>query len=520
MFQEAIASEQLLEPQYSQETYSRSMATNYRVGELACFYALEAPEVQGVLQEAYSDFESSVEEDLTTDKEYSDKLKFNPMRERPIVDGHVVSKEGRWIADLVAVGLASAKQAAISDPEMIVEVERAEGDEEVVAIVDSLEVGEMYAVGSVEPKEALARNQKYWHRKNYREGMAIVQVYWRKDENTMLAGSFSIKNSSMLALKSIFASHGVEVPEDETANRFIRHGIRQKASEVEARSFGPQLQEDHKQAVNKTHEDISVTELIEKNQKVIKEYFYNYIVPLSEALYTGKNNQVMQSLASTLINKAKNPEDRHQFLRIANSQKFTRDNADFMEEKIRYALDEELREKLVRLVNGDASSTPEIDMTTNFARNDIVIVQTNSEAQMIMNQRLANNVARGESAGRSYGGLGCSGTGKSRNQLSDDDFEGADSQYEFGGKDKRKDDEESNTNTECCYSGTFCYCCPYNVDGTPAPKPFVITARRGKDGVARCLRKNCGATLDASGKADKGGIYERAMQLQTMKRAS
>lgn len=84
---------------------------------------------------------------------------------------------------------------------------------------------------------------------------------------------------------------------------------------------------------------------------------------------------------------------------------------------------------------------------------------------------------------------------------------------------------EMNTDTEtttqengaCTYSGTFCYCCPYNDDGTKAPKPKTVTAYRNSQGVAVCQRTGCGATLKGNIVTYKGGIWEKAQAVKPSK---
>lgn len=78
-------------------------------------------------------------------------------------------------------------------------------------------------------------------------------------------------------------------------------------------------------------------------------------------------------------------------------------------------------------------------------------------------------------------------------------------------------DEESETNEACFYSGTFCYCCPYNDDGTKATKPVTITAFRDSSGVATCQRTGCGATMKGNTVTYKGAIWERAQALEKQK---
>lgn len=508
-----------IEIQRDREVYAHSTVAMQELGHIARL-GFESAEAEALVQEVWNDFLTATEENLTTDPEYGDKLKFNPLKARSIVGGHVIDSRGRSLDDVVMEGYFASKRAVEDDPEMNLQVERDQGDIQVAKTVDTLEIGELYAVVSVEPKDALRRNPTYWRNKGYREGMAVAQIYYKKDDKTLLAGAYSIKESDTNALRRILAKHNVVVPEGISDNHWTRYGVRIKTDLIGAQSFGHQLQEDHRVEINKPYKEISVTDLIAANRDTVQRYFDCYIKPLCLARASGENNETMQSLAVSLLMNVKKlePEEAEQLLQISSSQKFTIKDTRLMEEKIRYALVEELRQKVPELLK-HGQPEPKVQPTEiNYVP---VTCTTDPAALVMMNQRIAAHVARGEAAGRSYGG--CAGAGKDRYQKNIDGYDENEldpdhPQNVYGGKDTEKE-ESKNKNVECDYKGTFCYCCPYNSDGTPALRPYEVTARREKDGVAHCLRAGCGATLDSKGNAKKGEIYRKAMALLEKKAA-
>lgn len=108
-------------------------------------------------------------------------------------------------------------------------------------------------------------------------------------------------------------------------------------------------------------------------------------------------------------------------------------------------------------------------------------------------------------------GGGCPGENKTKFELNI----GTNAGPEMSGANNQADgSEKTETNEACSYSGTFCYCCPYNDDGTKASKPITVTAFRDSNGIATCQRTGCGATMEGDKVTYKGAIWERAQALE------
>jgi|GEM_PF-4770610 len=441
----AAVAEQRIEQQIAggKEVYAESLR-NFRImGHLACQGLVETPEYQGARAERWTDFYTAIAENLATDPDYGEQLYFSPMISRPIVDGHVVDKTGKPIYEVAEDGLKASTEEAEEEPEMLVQAERDTGDVEVMTIVDNLKVGELYAVASIEPKKELKRNPKFWKNKmKYRDGMAVLQVFYKTSETELLTGNYAVKRSDLAAFREIFRRREVEIPEDESSNRYSRYGILQSMTMEEALSFGPKLVKEHRELIHDSIQMVSATEIVYENISLLEKYFNAYLVPLSVALVSKDNDPALQSFADTILQKGINfsPELRKKLMKISNSSRFGEDDARLIEEKVRYAVIEELR----KLIPGKLAK-PKHEYAPIILDVPLVPVARNYsifEVQAI-NQQAARNIADGIKAKRSYGG--CSGSGEDD---PNDPLSGLpNSQLALRGVDReKKDDPEDKTN--------------------------------------------------------------------------
>ncbi len=474
------------------EVYAYSTTGIDKLGGAVVGGLVEVQET-GIYQQVLAEYLDAIAENLTTDEELGENLKFDGLRRYRVVDGIAVDKSGQPIADLVREGWKKSKEAAKHDPRMWDQAERDQGDVMVVDIVDGLASGEVYVVTSMEPKRALASHPEYWTNKGYKRGMAVFHVFYKASETELWAGTYSVMQSSPTALRAIMASLGARVPEEISDNHWTRHGARFKATREKARELGKELQADHHRRTGQTGRQISVTDLVESEKDNLVDYFDALMVPLSKARHTGKSESVIADFARRLLPRADvlSPDEKRTLMHVANSPRFSVEDARVMESFIRYAVVEELRKKLDRQING----TP-ADQT------QLVISMARGMNPALLSERFATNIEGGRVAGRSY--EGCSPMGPAQKD--------SDAQNAFGVNVESEGSVE--TDEDCEYSGTFCYCCPYNSDGSKAAQLVVVTARRRSDGIAECLRAGCNATLDSKGNANKGTIYDKAMKLQ------
>ncbi len=461
-----------------QEEHAHSLTSMRGVGRVAV-RGCEIDYGNGYIQEGFQDFTTAVGENLATDATFGERLIFNPMRSYRYRDGRTLADSGQPVVELVEDGLQASEYAAQTDPEMRIHAVRDRGDVRVMKIVDGLAVGEMYVVTSLDPKKALARNRAYWEAKGYREGMAVVQVYYRASETEMLAGAYSVKNSSKQALANIFARYGTHIPLDESDNHWINHGIRMRVDREDAEEFGKGIIRAHQAEIGQGGEALSVTELITTHERLVRACFESYIVPLARSLETSVTDSAIQELAQRMLQNGAHYKaaDVHGLMRLANGGQTYEADVRIMEEKVRYALVEELR-KLVPHYLSSAKAEPSLigDVQPRSVRPHVF-----EQAAFMQNMGhiMAGNVANGMAANRSYGGCASAG-GSDGLTLGKDSEYGAEQQDTFGG---------TANSTRSDKFGPLRFKCP---KGHWNERPV---ARSSKDFLTHCKQPGCGVSL-------------------------
>lgn len=415
----------------SPEVYAHSLRSLRLLGEVALI-GCETNYKDSQVAESWYDFTTALGENLATDAEFNEKLIFSPLRSYEKYDGKVISSDGKPIVDLVSDGLACSRKAAESDSEMRLQAVRDEGDVMVAEIVDELEVGELYAVVSMDPKKSLERNPDYWRNKGYREGMAVLQVYYRSSEGEVIAGAYSIKQSNREVIADIFKSYRVHIPEDESDNKWIRHGIRLRTDREDAEEFGKAFVVKHRSELGISESSLSVTDLIKANDELVKSCFETYVKQLAISLKRGSATESIRELATEIMNNntESSPSHRRSLIRLANGSSINDDDVRFMEEKIRYALVEELRKLIPRQgIQRNGSTSRQVE----YAEKDLLTLHSVEQAvfEQNMSHIMAGNIASGLKAGRSYGGCATAGE---EERMREKNYSGADQQNIFGGK--------------------------------------------------------------------------------------
>jgi len=490
----------------SQEQYAHSLSTIRRLGRMAVEGEMDFGEAEMITELAFADFNTAIAEMLKTDPEFRQFLDVNNRRTHSVIDGMVRAADGTPMVEVLFNGVGSSEQAARLDPTLKAQVLRDACDVDVAMRVDRLLPGQTLWALSMDPKDELAEHSEAYKKLGYKEGLAYIQTYSKVDENTLVASSYSVDMSDEASWRPLLAQHGMDIPEEASLNSWLHFGVETTATAEEAHQFAQQLRTDYYAQVGDTEQRYSVNEYVEHNQEAVRKLFEAYYVPLASAVHTGRNNETIEQLAATILTKNisdLNAGVKQQLIRVANGSSFKDDAGRVMDSVIRYAVVEQLRKGLTAMRQDHISH--------GFGRaGDYMPPPNYAFNPMNMHNIMADNIQAGVAAGRSYGG--CPGNIELNARAQEDSNSlNPNSQDAYGGKGSNS---EAGT-VECEYSGTFCYCCPYNRDGTPAAEPVVITARRGVDGIARCLRSGCGATLDSKGHATKGKIYAKAMLMKT-----
>lgn len=383
-----------VQPQ-TDEVYARSLGTLERVGALAVAGALER-DADGAVQLLRDDFDTGVLENLRTAPGIEARLDIERVRWQRVVDGQAVAADGTPMVDIITRGYDAARAAGKRDGRMNLQAYRDQGDLLVAEAADALQPGQLLMAVSLPPLDGLAADPKFWGDLGYRPDLAYVQTYYKNESGqAMVAGSYSVGGCDMAAWRRTLRDFGVAIPGHTSADDFIRHFAVLNVSSLEALQVGQRVRERYYHEIGERHRRQSVTDYLALQQGVVDQYFNRYLLPLAEAVHTGQNPQPLQEFAQAILESPAasqfNPEVAREVMRVANSAAFPRSAGAVMENLIRYALVERLRQGLVDIVHGAAPGAVRIDISHDVPYE-------------LLHRLLANDVATGIQAGRNYGG--------------------------------------------------------------------------------------------------------------------
>ena len=394
---EAVRAEQLTQ---TAETYAASTRNWMEMGRIGVSQQVTL-ETTAAYEQGYDDFASSFREMLRTDGETRQHLDIDDKREHQVVNGQAVDKDGRSILDIVKEGQRISEAMAEVDPIFEIQAMRDKGDTITAKTANQLKTGESWVAVSMDPKDGLEKHPEIYHDQfGYRDGLLYIQWYHRADQDTLVAGSFSVDRSDESIWRDILAEEGVIVPEDVSPNSFILYGIKKHATTAqETEAYVCDLRSRYYARIGASGERHSVSQFMQDNEAEIRGVYSQYYPALTEAAYTGKNNKTLQKLAQTMLRTDvtdMKAEVRTQLMQVANSDKFSVDLAKKMDIIIRYATVEALRPELVGRVEG--KSLPLLKRSRILVDGQYVFVRR------LTDELLAGGMEAGIRAGRSYGG--------------------------------------------------------------------------------------------------------------------
>lgn len=413
---------------HAREEYAHSNSTIRHLGEHAVRGAESGQEGEGVQYLAWRDFITGIEENLKTDEEFRPYLDVESKQVFRVVDGKSRTARGEELESVLSRGLDKAKQEAAADPRMKTQVVRDEGDLFNLRAVDRMAPETMRAVLSMDPKDALAADPKYWQDKGYRKNIAYLQTYCKDRNGALWTGAYSIDLSDMDTWRELFSGLGVEVPRDVTPNTWIRHGIERQMTPGRAERFALDIRRRYYEKKGVAHQRHSVTGYVAEHEPFLKQMFDTYVIALGKAVYTGRKNEVIHGFAEAILQKPDDlaPEFIRSLMKVCNRNSFDDEAGRTIETALRYAAVEHLRKGLAGLVGG---SKPQAVKTPETAYYADVPVEVRARA---MNHMLARNIHTGVQAARSYGGCSAVSIGSRQEAASGNDPESP--QEAFGGK--------------------------------------------------------------------------------------
>lgn len=391
------------------EVYAQSMDKFRKLGALVLHSAVEVGNPGIVGEQVREDSLTGITEMVKTDPDFGQFLTVEGQRTNEVVDCQARDRDGKPVIDLVVGGSRASAALAKEDPIFAGQAERDGNDVPVARWADELNPGEGFAVITMVPKKDMQQHPDAYHKLGYRDGLSYWQYFVKTHDDKLVSGWYSIDESNEQALRDVCAEQGVDIPIDESHNGWTKHPIRFQKTPEEAKEYVVNMTENYNAKAGITGGRVSVSEFIRQNNNIIDGIFNAYHPALGEAVYTGKNNQVLKSFAHAMLETDLSEMDedvRAQLIKVANSSRFDDEQGRVMESVIRYAIVEELRKSLPSYVQEPNSHN---FLPTNAL--DFYSVKESSRLQHgqdfdvdSLNVLLAGNVSSGVKAGRDYGG--------------------------------------------------------------------------------------------------------------------
>jgi len=240
------AERRILRPE--DQRYGRSLSAMVEVGYYARANTLAGTVDSPEAAQAKVEFCTSVEEGYGTAMELSGVLAVRDFDVRPVIDGRVMSKDLKTaVSSMTENGLICAREEARKDRRFWPQLTRSGCDHENALTVDRMVRGETdyntIIVTSPFVEEAAAESgDAYWRMIGYVPHLkrGFVQLY-HATEKGLVSGSLSFDGSNKHKLREIFARYGVEIPEGETTDNWLKYPINRTLSEDDAKALATEI---------------------------------------------------------------------------------------------------------------------------------------------------------------------------------------------------------------------------------------------------------------------------------------
>jgi len=339
------------------EIYGRSLGSIRRFGAFIVAHAsrreiINSPEAA----QAKAEFYTSVEEGFGTDMELGGGLEVRDFDERPIVDGRVMAKDNKTaVSAMTEAGLKCAnervkRESAMDDWRFMPQLIRSKWDHENALTVDKMARGETNyntrIVISPFPEEGAAQSgDAYWRNIGYvphlRRG--FVQLY-HATKDGVVTGSLSFDGSNKGRLKEIFSQFGVEIPEGEITDNWLKYAITNSLSTDEAKALATNIAD---MAGNPSYKKNTNTVAVTRQYRPLMERAFNEsYIHMCESLALGYQTPEARALIFQLADKSQHFNERYAsalYKMRTNPDQFTGDDSIVLHELLVYATIEMMR---------------------------------------------------------------------------------------------------------------------------------------------------------------------------------
>lgn len=344
-------SELTLERLPESEIYGRSLSTIYKLGALMVNTEIADTITSPEADQARVEFYTSVEEGFGTDMELGGGLEVRDFDERPVIHGRVMAKDLKTaISDMTHAGLVCAEATVEVDERFRPQLVRSKWDHQNALAVDDMAKGRTdhntRIVISPFPEEgAVESGDDYWRSIGYVPHLkrGFVQLYHANGDK-VLTGSLSFDGSNKQQLKKIFEQYGVEIPEGEITDNWLKYAITATLSENDAKDLAMSIADqagDPK--YKKTTNTVDVTH---EYRSLMDQVFDESYIHISESLFRGRQTDGVSRLIHRLANNAQHFNGRYSkalYKMRANRSEFTDDDSVVLHELLVYSTIEMMR---------------------------------------------------------------------------------------------------------------------------------------------------------------------------------
>jgi len=300
------------------EIYGRSLSAVRRLGAFAIgkteLETIHSPEAN----QARAEFYTSVEEGFGTDMELGGGLEVRDFDERPVINGHVMAADLKTpISAMTHAGLKRAfkKVNVENDHHFIPQLTRSKWDHENALIVDQMAACETdyntRIVISPFPEEGAARSgNAYWSDIGYVPHLkrGFVQLY-HVGEGSITAGSLSFDGTDKGRLRKIFASFGIEIPEDEITDNWLKYAITGNFSTEEAKALATKIADTAGDPGYK--KNTNTVDVTKQYEFLMARVFNESYIHVCESLARGCQTNKARELIHHFTDKARYFNDRY-----------------------------------------------------------------------------------------------------------------------------------------------------------------------------------------------------------------
>jgi len=344
------------------EIYGRSLSSIRRCGAFMVGKSLAETISSPEAAQARAEFFTSVEEGFGTDKELGGGLEVRDFDRRPVMNGKVMAKDFKTaISDMTHAGLICAEKTARGDLRFLPQLTRSRWDHQNALLVDEMVQGKtgynMRLVASPFPKEAAASSgNEFWRDIGYVPHLdrGFVQMYLFNGTE-LIAGSLSFDGSNKDVLRQIFAKHGVEIPEDEVTDNWLKYAITANLDEAAAMRLATEIANQAGSGYQKNTNTVDVTR---EYKPLMDQAFNQSYIHLCESLYRKTQTSGVRGLINQLAAQAQsfNPRYRSALYDMQAKQSFNEDDSIVLHELLVYSTIEMMRALHLRKMDTEGTS--------------------------------------------------------------------------------------------------------------------------------------------------------------------